>query len=420
MEDKKHQTVRKKWCAYTDWIKSGLQVKHWMFLLLLGVGLLCLGTFFLSATTPFSLLHLHKPTLYWLSPSRLAYLSLLIGASSLGSGLWQLKRALSTPFTADGTRPYQQHKQGARIAVIGGGHGQATILRGLKNYTRNLTAIVTVADDGGSSGRLRREMGILPPGDFRNCIAALADDEALTTRVFQYRFRTNAGLDGHSFGNLFISAMFGVTGSFEDALLESSRVLAVQGRVVPSTLEAVQLAADIQQATGAVTRVRGESQIPQAHGDILRVCLEPISPPAYPGAVQAILNAEMVIVGPGSLYTSILPNLLVPEITKAIRASRALKVYICNLATQPGETDGYTAERHLETLTAHLGANLFDVIVLNNKFSIGKLPENADWIRPEIKHQPGLRSIQTDLTSAQTTWQHDSQKLAQSIMELLP
>ncbi|HEY89747.1 MAG TPA: YvcK family protein, partial [Thermoflexia bacterium] len=357
--------MREKWRAYTCWIKPGLQLKRWLFLLLLGVGLLCLGTFFLSAPDPLSRLHLYRSKLRWLSPAYLASLSFSIGVASLGISLWQLKRVLLAPFTATGTRPYpeilrsyRQRQRGARIAVIGGGHGQATILRGLKAYTSNLTAIVTVADDGGSSGRLRREMGILPPGDFRNCIAALADDEALITRIFQYRFRTNAGLDGHSFGNLFISAMSGVTGSFEDALAKSSQMLAVQGRVVPSTLEAIMLAADIQKTTGSITRVRGESQVSQTKGAILRALLEPSSPPAYPGAIQAILNAEMIIMGPGSLYTSILPNLLVPEIIKAIRASQALKVYICNLATQLGETDDYTAARHLEVLTAHLGPNL--------------------------------------------------------------
>ena len=408
-------------------MKPGLRIKRWLFLLALGVGLLCLGTFFLSAPDPLSLLHLYRLRSRWLAPAYLAYLSFSMGVTALGISLWQLKRALLAPFAAAETRPYpeilrsyRQRQQGARIAVIGGGHGQATILRGLKAYTSQLTAIVTVADDGGSSGRLRREMGILPPGDFRNCIAALADDEALTTRIFQYRFRTNTGLDGHSFGNLFISAMSGVTGSFEDALVESSHVLAVQGRVVPSTLAAVMLAADVQQPTGAVTRVRGESQIPQTKGDILRVCLEPASPPAYPVAIQAILNAEMVIVGPGSLYTSILPNLLVPEIIKAIRASQALKVYICNLATQPGETDNYTAARHLEVLTAHLGPNLFDVVVLNDKLPTGKLPVSVDWVPPELKCQPGLKIIQADLTSAQMAGQHDSQKLARIVMELLP
>ncbi len=419
--------MREKWRAYTCWIKPGLQLKRWLFLLLLGVGLLCLGTFFLSAPDPLSRLHLYRSKLRWLSPAYLASLSFSIGVASLGISLWQLKRVLLAPFTATGTRPYpeilrsyRQRQRGARIAVIGGGHGQATILRGLKAYTNNLTAIVTVADDGGSSGRLRREMGILPPGDFRNCIAALADDEALITRIFQYRFRTNAGLDGHSFGNLFISAMSGVTGSFEDALAKSSQMLAVQGRVVPSTLEAIMLAADIQKTTGSITRVRGESQVSQTKGAILRALLEPSSPPAYPGAIQAILNAEMIIMGPGSLYTSILPNLLVPEIIKAIRASQALKVYICNLATQLGETDDYTAARHLEVLTAHLGPNLFDVVVLNDKLPSGSLPANVKWVQPDLEHQPGLTIIRAGLSSAQIAWQHDSQKLARIVMELLP
>ena len=416
-----------KWRNYTNWLRPGLKVKRWLFLLLVGVGLLCWGTFFLSAPAPLSQQHLYKH-LACLTPLHLASLCFIAGISSLGISVWQLKRALFDPIAKwEGNRTYpemlhsyQKRQQGAQITVIGGGHGQATILRGLKSYSNNLTAVVTVADDGGSSGRLRREMGILPPGDFRNCIAALAADEALTTRVLQYRFSTNCGLDGHSFGNLFISALSGVTGSFEEALVESSHVLAVQGQVVPSTLNAVTLAADVQLATGAATRVWGESQIPQQKGEILRVLLEPANPPAYPGAVQAILKAKMILVGPGSLYTSILPNLLVPEIAKAIRASQALKVYICNLATQRGETDGYTAARHLETLTTHLGANLFDIVVLNDKLPRGELPPGIDWVEPELKQQPGLKIIRADLASAQIAWQHDSEKLAKLIMQLLP
>jgi uncharacterized cofD-like protein len=337
-----------------------------------------------------------------------------------------LNRALLAPLLQETTRTYpevlysyRQRKQGPDIVVLGGGHGQSTILRGLKAHTANLTAIVTVADDGGSSGRLRREMGILPPGDFRNCIAALADDESLMTRVLQYRFRNSAGLDGHSFGNLFISAMSGVTGSFELALSESSSVLAVQGRVLPSTLTAVTLCADVQLKDGTPVRVQGESKIPKTHGEILRVLLEPTEPPAYPGAVQAILNADLVVVGPGSLYTSILPNLLVPEIARAIRATRAPKVYVCNVATQPGETDRYTTGRHLEAIETHVGPELFSTMVVSTVPSHENLPNGVSWVRSDIQERPGLRIVQADLAASSQPWQHDSQKLAQVVMDLL-
>jgi uncharacterized cofD-like protein len=314
---------------------------------------------------------------------------------------------------------YRMGESGPHIVVLGGGHGQATILRGLKEYTPNLTAIVTVADDGGSSGRLRREMGILPPGDFRNCIAALADDESLVTRVLQYRFPSVGGLAGHSFGNLFISAMAAVTGSFENALGESSRVLAVQGRVLPSTLTAVMLAADVRRGDGTPLRVKGESKIPEAGGEILRVLLEPSNPKAYPRAIQAILNADMIVIGPGSLYTSIMPNLLVPEIEQAIRASQATTVYVCNVATQPGETDRYTATQHVEALDTHLGPDLFDVVIINNRSLDVALPNDMDWVTPTLLQDKLFNVVRADLTSRQYPWQHDSQKLADVVMQLL-
>jgi uncharacterized cofD-like protein len=415
-----------RWRKHLWWIQPGLHLKRWLALLILGVGILSLG-----AGSLFRTLYPLPPYFYYLTlqfipqPWR-ASLLFLMGVGSIAVSLWGLNRALLAPFLQETTRTYpevlysyRQRKRGPEVVILGGGHGQATILRGLKAHTANLTAIVTVADDGGSSGRLRREMGILPPGDFRNCIAALADDESLMTRVLQYRFRSNASLDGHSFGNLFISAMSGVTGSFEQALSESSRVLAVQGLVLPSTLTAVTLAADVQLADGTPVRVMGESKIPHTGGEILRVLLDPTEPPAYPGAVQAILNADLIVVGPGSLYTSIMPNLLVPEITRAIRASQAPKVYVCNVATQPGETDRYSTERHLEAIETHVGPNLFDVMITNNRLGRTELPSGASWVTLDSQNRPGLQVVQADLTSATQPWQHDSQKLAQRVMTVL-
>ncbi len=417
---------KERWRAYLRWIQPGLHIKRWLLLLMLGVGFFSVGFASLFRLTFPVPAYLNFFTLDFISPLGRVVFFCSLGLLSIIFALWRFNYALLAPFLdeTDAAYPdilyrYRFQERGPQIVVLGGGHGQATILRGLKAYTSNLTAIVTVADDGGSSGRLRREMGILPPGDFRNCIAALADDESLVTRVLQYRFPTNAGLAGHSFGNLFISAMAGVTGSFERALGESSHVLAVQGRVLPSTLTAVMLAADVRMGDGTPLRVRGESRIPQAGGEILRVLLEPNSPPAYPGAVRAILGADLIVIGPGSLYTSIMPNLLIPEIARAIRASPAVKVYVCNVATQPGETDGYTVERHVGALETHFGPGLFDIVVINDVPSDAPLPENVTWVQPDFVEREHIQVRKADLTSAEKPWQHDSQKLAAVVMRLL-
>ncbi|MFP4343416.1 MAG: uridine diphosphate-N-acetylglucosamine-binding protein YvcK [Anaerolineales bacterium] len=408
------------------WIEPGLQIKRWLLLLGFGVAIVSLSlAALLRAFYPLPA-YFYILSLQFLPRAIRAVVLFLVGGGCIAAGLWGLNRSLMAPFLANTDRPYpemlyeyRQLERGPRIVVIGGGHGQATLLRGLKRYTSHLTAIVTVADDGGSSGRLRRELGILPPGDFRNCIAALADDESLVTRVLQYRFRSSAGLDQHSFGNLFISAMSGVTGSFEAALAESSRVLAVRGEVVPSSLEPVVLGADVQVGDETPQRVYGESQIPRAGGRVLRVLLEPSGPRAYPGAIQAILKADLIAVGPGSLYTSILPNLLVPEIVEAIRASRALKVYICNVATQRGETDGYAAEEHLQALETHVGPGIFTTVVVNEPVDRVELPAGVSWVPPALEPRAGLEILKGDLVGEEVPWQHHDQKLAATIMSLL-
>ena len=316
----------------------------------------------------------------------------------------------------------QRTGRGPNIVAIGGGNGLASLLRGLKEYSFNLTAIVTVADDGGSSGRLRRSLGVLPPGDFRNCIAALADDEALITQLFRYRFADGDGVDGHSFGNLFITAMAGITGSFEKALLESSRVLAIQGRVVPSTLADVTLVADVidpaqvpAESGQRVSRVEGESQIPRLSGAIRRLYLQPDNPPAYPEAIQAVLAAGLILAGPGSLFTSVLPNLLVRDLAAAIRASRALKVYICNVATQPGETAGFSVGDHLQALERHAGPGLFPNVLAN-------IPEDrkyeVEWVRLDWPDRPDVQVVTADMVDPHSPWRHDSRKLARTLMDL--
>jgi uncharacterized cofD-like protein len=296
------------------------------------------------------------------------------------------------------------------------------LLRGLKPYTPHITAIVTVADDGGSSGKLRRELGVLPPGDFRNCIAALADDESLITQLFQYRFGQGESLNGHSFGNLFITALAAVTGSFERALLETGRVLAVRGRIIPSTLEDVTLVADLQQVPGGeaqtngLTRVLGESQIPRSGRPIERVFLRPDGVRAYPEAVRAILDADLIVVGPGSLFTSVLPNLLVEDIQRALRATRALKLYVCNVAAQPGETSGFDVGRHVDALHRHVGRGLFQHVLANNCLAPGKARANVQPVSLEYPESSEYEVIAVDLVDTEAPWRHDAQKLAEAIM----
>lgn len=309
-----------------------------------------------------------------------------------------------------------------KVVAIGGGTGLSTLLRGLKVHTPHITAIVTVADDGGSSGRLRRELGVLPPGDFRSCIAALADDEALITQLFQYRFGRGKALNGHSFGNLFISALAAVTGSFERAILEAGQVLAVQGRIVPSTLEDVTLVADLRHAKtqdtapSGLTRVQGESAIPKAGQPIERVFLLPDGVRAYPEAVRAILDADLVVAGPGSLYTSVLPNLLVRDIREAVAASPGLKVYVCNVATQPGETEGFDVGEHVSALQQHVGRGLFPCVLANNN-PISS-PQHPHLQPVALNYPPGdgYEVIAADLIDPDAPWRHDSTKLADQIL----
>jgi uncharacterized cofD-like protein len=318
-----------------------------------------------------------------------------------------------------------QRQRGPKIVAIGGGHGLNTLLRGLKEHTDNITAIVTVADDGGSSGKLRRDLGMLPPGDFRNCLAALSDSEGLVSQLFQYRFGEGTELEGHSFGNLYLTAMTAITGSFESALEESSRVLAVRGRVIPSTLAQVTLCAErissAEGAPGRLERVCGESSIGLAGSHIERVYLDPEDPPAYPAAIRAILDSDMIAIGPGSLYTSVLPNLLVPDLARAIETAQARKVYVCNVATQMGETEGYDVSDYVGALQQHVGTDLFHLVLANDTYLEKPPPgRGVDWVRlPETSVSMDCELAARDLVDRQHPWRHDSNKLAAALMELL-
>lgn len=407
------------------WFVPGLGVKRWFLFVLAGITLLGVGlAIFLldlyrtDSTNPFLLTLLSYLSLRFLPRLARALIFGGIGIWLVAYGIIRLNRSLMKPFlrpghaVVDELSEFRRLERGPRIVAIGGGHGLATLLRGLKQHTRNITAVVTVADDGGSSGRLRADFGILPPGDIRNCLAALSNDEQMLTQLFQYRFSGAGDLSGHSFGNLFITALADITGSFEGAVAESGRVLSVSGRVLPSTLHDVRLVADMQiPSTANQIRVEGESRIPQVAGQVRRVWLEPNDAPAYPPVLKAILNADMIVVGPGSLYTSLLPNLLVHDLLGAIQASRAVKVYVCNIATQIGETELYSCYDHVRALEEHVGDHVFDVILCNEKYS-GALTEGSQWVRADEKSLADSRVRCADLIDEHQPWRHDSSKLA--------
>jgi uncharacterized cofD-like protein len=415
----------------------GIGVKRWLVLLIIGITLLSLGAAYilveLYREQPFPDFAYYLTLQFLPRPAR-AILFGAVGVGIVAFSLYKVNQALLAGVPA---RPIslvenlyrrRMRQRGLKIVCIGGGTGMSTLLRGLKNYSDNLTAIITVADDGGSSGKLRTELGVLPPGDFRQCIAALADAEPLMARLLEYRFPNSSGLGGHAFGNLFIAAMAGVTGNSERALLESSRVLAVRGRILPSTLENVTLCAEVRGShESQVARVTGESQIAKFGQPVERVYLEPEHIPAYPGAVRAILDADLIVLGPGSLYTSLLPNLLVTDIGAAVAVSRASKLFVCNVATEHGETDGYTVDSHLAALYIHCEGLNLDGILINNNLS-GKLPPQAqiEFVKPTSEGadnprnptQLALSSLYAfaDVVDEERSWRHDSEKLARAVL----
>lgn len=311
---------------------------------------------------------------------------------------------------------------------MGGGTGLSALLRGLKHYTgtdrlRQLTGVVTVTDDGGSSGRLRREFGVLPPGDIRNCLVALADDEDLLARLFQYRFPNGDGLLGHSFGNLFLTALTGITGDFHQAILTAESILSVRGKICPATIQDVRL-----RGRGASGRVyEGESAIGTSGEAIERLELDPATPPAFPPAVTALEKADLILLGPGSLYTSIIPNLLIPGIRQAVNKSPARTVLLLNLMTQPGETDGMTGLDHLHAIERFAGHGLVDDVLVSSSEIPGQLLEHYAETgsepvlidRAEVEAL-GIRVVEADLLAPGDEFiRHDPPKLAEAVMELL-
>jgi uncharacterized cofD-like protein len=414
------------------WFAPGLGVKRWFLFVLVGITLLGVGLalallelFRTETTNPVLLDILSVASLRFLPRALRVLVFGGVGLGLLMYGIYRLNRSLLRPFIRPGhtivdeLTNFRRRERGPRIVAIGGGHGLATLLRGLKSYTRNLTAVVTVADDGGSSGRLRESFGILPPGDIRNCLAALSNDEQMLTQLFQYRFSSTGELEGHSFGNLFITALAEITGSFESAIAESGKVLSVSGRVLPSTLHDVKLVADMQLPNVPIQiRVQGESRIPKMAGRVRRIWLEPNDAPAFPPVIKAILNADIIVVGPGSLYTSLLPNLLVQDLLGAMQSSRAVKVYVCNIATQAGETDTYTCYDHVRALEEHIGDGVFDVVLCNDHYE-DQFSDGSLWVQVDEKSLADTRVRSSDLTDQGFPWRHDSAKLAETLMDIL-
>ncbi|MCA2686825.1 MAG: YvcK family protein [Microcystis sp. M038S2] len=353
------------------WLSPGLFVKRWLLISLSGVFLTSFGLAIWVKLTPVNrFLEFVSQALEMIArlvPNSVSGpLAVLLGVFLL---FWGQSRTVETITEAlqpdaseelvDRLLAHRRLHRGPKIVAIGGGTGLSTLLRGLKQYSSNITAIVTVADDGGSSGRLRREMGILPPGDIRNCIAALADEEKLLTELFQYRFHAGDGLSGHSFGNLFISAMTEITGDLEQAIDASAKVLAIRGKVLPATLTDVSLWAKL--ADGRI--IEGESKITEAMGQIRQIGCHPADPVALPAALAAIKEADYIIIGPGSLYTSIIPNLLVPAIRQALAQVTVPRVYVCNIMTQPGETDNYSVADHIRAIEKVCEERVFDAVL---------------------------------------------------------
>jgi uncharacterized cofD-like protein len=420
------------------WLEPGLGVKRWIALMgggifLVSVGAVLIVNFKLLDVLGVAVVRaidmVYIVTGHVISPIFIGIVLLLLGTGIIVYGMRETIGAIVDVFLPRGDPrlvemilKQRQLQRGPRIVVLGGGTGLSTLLRGLKKVSTHLTAVVTVFDDGGSSGRLRREQGILPPGDIRNCLVALAEAEPLLTKLFTHRFK-GGDLDGHSFGNLFIASMTQVTGDLETAVKECSKVLAIRGRVLPTTLRDVVLCAEM--ADGAV--VEGESAITRAGGTIRRVFLKPARVPALQDVLEAIAEADLLVLGPGSLYTSVLPNLLVDGVVEALRRSPALKVYVCNVMTQQGETRGFRASDHVRVLLEQGGKGLFDYVLVNtrrprNQALLARYgQEGAEPVEPDVEaiRAFGLRPVSEDLISEEELVRHDPRKITAVLLQLV-
>ena len=401
------------------WLLPGLRIKRYIFQLIGGIILLIMGIMLCSM----------KEQVDPGSAKLVVYsgsVFIIMGIYFVFRGVRRMLRSMTSLFLPQKEKTlvdfiYRKRKLagGPKIVTVGGGTGLSTLLRGLKEYSSNITAVVTVADSGGSSGRLRDELDALPPGDIRSCLVALADAEPLMSKLFQYRFTQGTGLVGHNFGNLFITALSKVTGDFEKAIKESSKILAIRGEVVPSTLEKVTLVAKYQDGTST----RHEDKIPKQKKVIKSLSLDPIDASPTDEAVNAITSADLIVLGPGSLYTSVIPNLLIKGIREAIINSPAAKIYICNVMTEAGETDGYSAYDHLEAIVRHTDSRIANGCLVNTAKVPSELlakykAKGADPIEPDIDKikEKGYMVIEDEIISTADFVRHDSEKLAKVLM----
>ena len=419
------------------WLYPGMKFKRWLVLFSAGVMLVSLGLALVFnykyldviEEAIFQAVYLWKGTYDYSITTIIGILVVALGAVLMLAATRYVIRSVIMVLLPDNSERlvdiiYEKRRlgKGPNVTVVGGGHGLSVLLRGIKAATSNVTAVVTVADDGGSSGRLREEFGIIPPGDLRNCLVALADTEPLMEKLFQYRFKGESELAGHSFGNLFIAAMNEVTGDMEQALRESSKVLAVKGQVLPASKDHVRLDAIMEDGTV----VEGESQIPEVHKKIHRVRLFPEQVQPVQSALDALTNADAIILGPGSLYTSIMPNLLVDGVAEAIRKSKAIKIYICNVMSQPGETDGYTASMHAKAIIDHGGKGIIDYMLVNDSpispamqdyyAAKGAYPVEVD---EDAINALGVGFVKADIINEKELIRHDPDKLSKAVMNMV-
>jgi uncharacterized cofD-like protein len=422
--------MRNRLAGSLQWLLPGVGIKRWIVLAAFGVIVL------LDAATRWLIAQgtgIHVNEILddvvddYFSPAYLTWILAFAGVALLAAGVSMWLRAVVRIARARNPKGFRDAlagrrlQQGYKIVAIGGGTGLSTLLRGLKRRTSNLTAIVTVSDDGGSSGRLQKELGVLPPGDVRNCLVALADDEALVTDLFRYRFTEGQGLTGHSFGNLFLAAMSGITGNFDQAIKESSRVLNVVGRVLPATLGVVRLCAELDDGT----IVEGESNISLTKRPIRRVFFDPPAVSPLEEVIAAIRDADAIVLGPGSLYTSVAPNFLVGRIAREVAHAHAVKMYVCNVMTQPGETDGMTAADHVEALLANAGERVCEYVIVNDEPPSRLLGAYAQEgqvpVEPDIERIAtlGVEPIRAAVIGETETVRHDPEKLAAVVLGIV-
>ena len=421
------------------WLYPGMRVKRWLLLTPVGVLLVIVGVTlltnmrivdYLDAAARFSVIKAHldlsQPGVY----APIAVMAIALGLVLIFISFRQVIGSIASVISpshkdrlADVIYQRRYLAQGHRMVVIGGGTGLSTMLRGLKEFTSNLVAVVTVTDDGGSSGVLQRSHGVLPPGDIRNCLVALADEESLMIELFQHRFDdAGEGLSGHSIGNLLIAAMMDITGDFEQAVKETSKVLAIRGRVLPSTIQNVAIQAVMKD--GSV--VEGETNITGSPEPVHRISLVPGDVKPLQETLDAISLADAIVIGPGSIFTSIVPNLLVEGVVNAIVASPAVKIYVCNVMTQPGETDGFKASDHVRAITDHAGRRLSTYVLVNKEVPSLRLldkyrQQGAELVVPDVDaiREMGYKPITGNFISQTDVVRHDHEKLAQAILRLV-